>query len=232
MSRVLICIPTKPTLCPALKLKAHELSARLPDANPDHDITIMHDYRKIESLPTDYTPWSKVTRARQLLLDTIDCFKFDYLLWIDADVVEYPADMPSRLIKANPKGIAAPMVFIEGQPTRLYDWAGFVQSGRDHIEPTNRWNIIGRNLQHEPPHWDKEPEGRIVPMDVVGTVVLVHSDIVIGHQFHDAPAMTDWLTLCQKARKIYGSSGVVVDRDCVAMHADLGSGKYEGEVWH
>lgn len=230
--RILVCIPTKPTLCPILKAKAHELSSRLPDANPDHDITIMHDYRKIESLPTDYTPWSKVTRARQLLLDSIDCFKFDYLLWPDADLVDYPTDLPSRLIKANPKGIAAPMVFIEGHPERFYDWAAFVMEGKDHIEPGTNRNFIGRNLQHEPPHWPKEPESRIVPMDCAGTCVLVHSDIIIGHQFVDSPSGTDWLTLCQKARKIYGSSGVVVDRDTVVYHADLGSGKYLGEDWH
>ena len=236
--KILVLIPTKPTLCQALRSRSIELSARMQGANPDHELTIIHDYRKVESLPTDKTAWARVTRARQALLDSIDVLRWDYVLWIDADVVEYPADMPSRLILANPDGIAAPMVFIEGQEARLYDWAAFIQDGRSHIEPNNPAQIKGRNLSHDAPYWDEPPPDRtfghmgIMPMDCVGTIVMVQSRILAGHVFDDHPVFTDWFTLCKKARKIHGPRGVVVDRGISALHADLGSGKYENEQWH
>lgn len=238
--RILILIPTKPTLCQALRSRSIELTARLPDGNPDHELIIVHDYRKVESLPTDKTAWARVTRARQALLDSFHLliFKFDYVLWIDADVVEYPPDMPSRLIEANPDGIAAPMVFVEGREARFYDWAAFIQSGRSHIEPANPVQIKGRNLAHDAPYWDVEPPDRtfghmgIMPMDCVGTIVMIPSNLMTGHIFEDHSVFTDWFTLCKKARKIIGPRGVVVDRGCVTLHADLGSGKYLNESWH
>jgi hypothetical protein len=232
--KILVLVPTKPTLCSILKQRSHVLTSRLPDANPNHELTVIHDYRKIEPLPTDNTPWARVTRARQQLLDSIHLliFKFDCVLWIDADVIEYPADMPSRLIKANPDGIAAPMVFVEGQLERFYDWAAFLQNGSGHIEPANGNQIPGRNLSHNLPYWQVEPKERIVSMDCVGTIVSVPVNIMSGHIFVDHPCFTDWFTLCKRAKKIHGDRGVVVDRDVVAVHADLGSGKYEGEGWH
>ncbi len=53
----------------------------------------------------------------------------DYVLWIDADVVDYPPDLPSRLIERDPLGISAPLVLAAGGGGRFYDTAGFVEEG-------------------------------------------------------------------------------------------------------
>ena len=37
----------------------------------------------------------------------------EHVLWLDADVVRYPADLVSQLHKANPGGVSAPLVLIE-----------------------------------------------------------------------------------------------------------------------
>jgi hypothetical protein len=63
-------------------------------------------------------------------------------------------------------------------------------------------------------------------------MVMVNSKIIEGHRFVDHPSMTDWMHLCHSARKVLGAGGVVVDRGSIALHADLGSGKYENESWH
>ena len=38
----------------------------------------------------------------------------EYVLWLDADVVRYPADLVKRLYETNPTGVSAPLVVIEG----------------------------------------------------------------------------------------------------------------------
>ena len=38
----------------------------------------------------------------------------EYVLWLDADVVRYPADLVRRLYETNPTGVSAPLVVIEG----------------------------------------------------------------------------------------------------------------------
>lgn len=54
---------------------------------------------------------------RNALLDEYLAPAHELVLWLDADVVEYPSDMVAQLHAANPGGVAAPLVLIEESDT-------------------------------------------------------------------------------------------------------------------
>jgi hypothetical protein len=95
-----------------------------------HDVSVMSGcLGALRSLP------------ESLFLTTLQQGSFDYLVWIDSDVVEFPADLPTTLILANPQGVTAPVVLIEEPgplgPSQFYDTTGFVLKGRSESDPTN-----------------------------------------------------------------------------------------------
>ena len=242
-TRILVCIPIKPTLHPGLRDRCVALASALPAANPGLNLALDIDTTPIPPDPADCRPWSKVCRIRNRMLDRIDRDAFDFLLWIDADVIDYPADMPTRLLAGNPAGISAPLVLIEGTD-RSYDWAAFVMAGKDHVLPTDRRRVWGRNLAHEPPYWHEhdpprveddagasprwyEPAGAVVNMDCVGTITLVPTWVYRRARYEDHPAFTDHYPLCLACRQ--AGQRVTVDRSLIAYHADLPKW---GEEWH
>jgi len=243
--RILACIPIKPSLNPQLREICCSLASLLAVENPKHDIGVFFDYTPVAKLPTDSRAWSRVARARNRLLDRITIKEWDYLLWIDADVVKYPLNMPTKLIDGNPDGVSAPMVFVE-DTSRFYDWAAFVMKGKDNISPESNKNIRGRNLHDQPPYWHEyvnkfnllklkmeadplwyQPNETIVEMDCVGTITMVPTWVYQYARYEDHPAFTDHYPIC-KACRDHGKK-VTVDRSIIAYHADLP--KY-GETWH
>jgi hypothetical protein len=44
----------------------------------------------------------------------------EYVLWVDADVVEYPPNLVTLLHQANPEGVTAPTVLIEDSNSEDY----------------------------------------------------------------------------------------------------------------
>jgi hypothetical protein len=160
------------------------------------------------------------------MLTKIDVNHYDYLLWIDADIIDFPLDMPSRLIEGNPTGISAPMVLIEGSNT-FYDYTAFVIKGQDHIEPRSRNCIHGRNLKPQSPYWINVPTETVVELDCVGTITLVPSWVYKFARYEDHPAFTDHYPLCKAVRD--AGLKVTVDRSLLAYHANLPA---YGESWH
>jgi glycosyltransferase involved in cell wall biosynthesis len=81
----------------------------------------------------------------------------DWVLWLDVDVVEYPADLIERLL-ATGKEIVQPHCVLEyGGPT--FDCNGWRDQGRLHLD-------------------DLRAEGELVELDAVGgTILLVRADI-------------------------------------------------------
>jgi len=75
------------------------------EANPELALEIFVDSGPLAMQASDERPLSKTARLRNRMLDAVNVSAFDYLLWIDADVVEYPATLPSLLISANPGGV-------------------------------------------------------------------------------------------------------------------------------
>ena len=83
----------------------------------------------------------------------------DWVLWIDADVLDYPADVIERLL-ATGKDIVHPHCLIEpgGSPRRTFDLNAWRDQGRLHMD-------------------DLRAEGDLVRLDSVGgTMLLVRAD--------------------------------------------------------
>ena len=146
-----------------------------------------------------------------------------WVFWVDADLVEYPANLIDELIGRAEGGIAAPLVLMEGNlsepaypagfgPGRFYDIAGFVENGR--------W------ARFTPPHFDQL--GPVYQLDSVGCCYLVNADLyrhgarheldhasatfitenrvweedaICQNQRGPANSFSDHYTVCQFARK-------------------------------
>lgn len=81
----------------------------------------------------------------------------DWVLWIDVDVVEYPADVIQRLLAARRDIVTPNCVWRFGGPS--FD--------------RNAWRDRGRRHLH-----DLKSEGKLVPLDAVGgTMLLVRADV-------------------------------------------------------
>jgi hypothetical protein len=128
--RVAILVPSNPRLHPRLKTILTDNLHAILDSNPQLDLRIYVDAGPLPELPDDMRPLSKISRLRNRMLDSLDLEKFDYLVWIDSDLVEIPPDLPTTLVTANPDGVTAPMVLIEEPgpvgPNQFYDTTAFV----------------------------------------------------------------------------------------------------------
>jgi hypothetical protein len=97
----------------------------------------------------------------------------DWVAWIDADIVDYPANLIAELVERAGSGIAAPLVLMDGErgtgslnadgfgPGRFFDIAGFVEN--------LRWARFD-----EP--WFDQP-GPVYSLDSVGSLYVVNADI-------------------------------------------------------
>jgi glycosyltransferase involved in cell wall biosynthesis len=84
----------------------------------------------------------------------------DWVLWIDADVMDYPADIVERLLAAG-KDIVHPhcLIALAHEPARTFDLNAWRDHGRLHMD-------------------DLRSEGDVVPLDSVGgTMLLIRADI-------------------------------------------------------
>eukprot|EP01051_Picozoa_sp_SAG22_P015594 SAG22_NODE_2060_length_3063_cov_1.479757_2_plen_196_part_00 len=126
----------------------------------------------------------------------------DLVLWLDADVVAYPPDLIKRLHDANPGGVTAPMVYIEGSDDeayhlrlcrrricggrrqterhlQLYDRAAFMVTGTN---VSNDKSFPG-NAQAFPPYFGPAAEAAlasasgILECESVGTVYLLPASV-------------------------------------------------------
>ncbi|EKX32328.1 hypothetical protein GUITHDRAFT_121497 [Guillardia theta CCMP2712] len=139
---------------------------------------------------------------------------FDYVMWIDSDLVSYPPDLPSKLIRSNPHGMTAPLVLLE-EPGPLgtdqfYDTTAFVLESTLH--PSNPTPYL---------------EGRNV--DRVGTIYIVAADIYSEGMvlYEDHPAFTEHFSIAAHARRM--GRPVLMYNGAVARHANL---LLYGETFH
>jgi peptide chain release factor subunit 1 len=109
-----------------------------------------------------YAPHIQVARRsvlaksrNQLLFRALD--DEEWVLWLDADVIEYPADIVERLLAAGKLVV---------QPHCVYDYGGSTFD-------LNAWRDHGRLHLH-----DLRNEGELVRLDSVGgTMLLVRADV-------------------------------------------------------
>lgn len=212
---ILTLIPLKANMHADLKARGIALASRLPAANPDLNIVNVFDFRHLPKEDGDCRPWSKVTRVRNTLIECFNLNQFSHVLWIDADLVEYPADLPTRLLATNATGISSLPVYIEDREHDFYDWAAFI--GLDLVH----WG-------HPFPHHRDVVGKDVVDVAGVGCVYTCPVDIYLdGARHEDHPTNTDHWPICEAARA--KGQRVTVDMRMRALHANLP--KY-GEAWH
>lgn len=159
--------------------------------------------------------FARLARMRQACVDVFLRPYHDDVLWIDADIVEYPLDIHSRL-RATGDGIVSPVVLIEGT-SENYDTAGMRESFDFRSGST-------------PPYFSSEG---VVPLESVGGCVLVPAEVHRKVQFSSQPDdesrwVTEWWSLCQGAKAL--GYTVQCNTDIKVYHANLPD--YEGENWH
>lgn len=113
----------------ALAEVAAQLLARLPDANPGMTFDIRRDAAAVP-VPPSPSLYARHAAVRNYMLDTYLAEHHTHVLWVDSDLVDYPADLPTLLSAANPGGIAAPLCLLDKCGPRFYDIGGFIEGGR------------------------------------------------------------------------------------------------------
>ncbi|RMG95859.1 MAG: hypothetical protein D6706_11255 [Chloroflexi bacterium] len=166
--------------------------------------------------------WYHAVAREELIFDYLKD-EHDYILWVDADIVSAPPDLPALLYDANPDGVTAPLVLIEGTP-QFYDTLGFIEDGA--------------RTRPFPPYFDGPVTDGLVDLDSVGCIYLAPADVVRQESYgsrpydpkYDHPSIaqtghTDhWPVMCAAADEGYRIACLTT---AVAYHADLSE-----EGWH
>lgn len=181
-------------MSPTLVARARELLGRLSE---ETRVRVCPE-------PGDERPFSAHAAARNKMLELYLKKEHTHVLWIDADVVDYPADLASRLYNLDSDGIIAPTPLIEGS-ARFYDVYGFVDSH-------------GRRLERPYPPYLANP------LMSVGTCYLAPAALYhAGARYEPTDGHTEHYSVCRRAKRVSSTADVVV------YHANLP--KY-GEEWH
>ena len=220
------------------------------------DIDYALDNDRVGKESGDYTPWSRVKRIRNLMINKYDIKKYDYLYIIDSDIIYYPHNFLLRAIGLNPQGITAPMALIENSVV-FYDWCGYQKKNGTSLYGPYRSCFMNkscqeRNFQLSPPY--VHDLSRLVEIDSVGCTYVVPAITFsqtygsmkqelldsfriakVGNhkinedivQYEDHPTFTDHFTVCAAVRA--NGNRILMDRGSPAYHADL---PLHGEGWH
>src|SRR6266581_1408402 len=105
MNSVLILVPVKPQMNRILQLRLRANLRLIEQYNPSLRMSVCIAEEPEPKLAGDATPWSRVTRVRNRMLAKVPWREHDYVMWLDADLVEFPPDLPTRLVNlANQHG--------------------------------------------------------------------------------------------------------------------------------
>lgn len=158
--------------------------------------------------------WGRFARMRQSCINQFLTDDHDWVLWIDADIIQFPPTLFHDLRDTDMlSNVVSPLVAIEGNPGINYDTAG--------TRPD-----FGSRSGMQP------PEPGVYKMFSVGGCVLVPAPVHQLVEFqaqadNDLSANTEWTSLCEGARKM--GYDILWNTNVVVFHADLP--KY-GEGWH
>jgi len=228
---ILILQPIRPTNPPVLRAVADALLARLPAANPGLTFDIRQDDRAPE-IPPHPSLYMRHATVRNFMLDTYLKPEHDAVLWIDSDLIEYPADLPTQLYRVvhreghkvylpddsdddtpfrypDERVIAAPLAILSpssGWPERFYDIGGFIERG-------SRARLF-------PPWFDQA--GPVIELDSVGCCYLAPAWLYrAGVRYRPPPTdyyVEHW-SVMQQARE--RGVRIVALTDVRAVHAWL-----------
>lgn len=216
--QVLVPMIFKPDLNPWLLRRMRENLAKLIRCNPRFAIDVVEFDEPFTNEPGERI-WAKVGRARNHVIEQQLLRRHEYVLWIDADIVRYPADILTTLHAANPDGITAPAVMIEDD-NKFYDWAAFV-------EQDDAGDLV--TFSPEAPYWrfpDRIQNGRLELAGVGSMYLMPAWPYKLGARHADTP-WTDHWPICETVRR--ANSKVVCLTEVRVDHAELP--RY-GEPWH
>jgi hypothetical protein len=180
---ILVLQPTRPSNPPALRDRADELIARMLRARVEDDLEIVQD-DTAPPIPPHPSKYMRHATVRNYMLDTYLEPHHTHVLWIDSDLIDYPAELPTLLMEGvtraqwtcpqcgmstvlgdsvcghqwdDTDAIAAPFAMLDRCQNRFYDIGGFIEKG-------NRARMW-------PPYFDQQ--GDIIELDSVGCCYLV-----------------------------------------------------------
>ena len=205
MANILALVPAKPGLAPALRERAVALLARLIVAERAIGEHQLEAHIRTCNEVGDGRAYSAHAAARNATLGEYLRPAHTHVLWIDADVVDYPDNLATRLHAIDSEAVIAPLVLIEGT-NRFYDTRGFV-------------GLDGGTPRLYPPYG---VEGAML---AVGTCYLMPAaPFLAGVRYEPTPEQTEHWSVCRESGlRVRGTEAVTV------FHADLP--KY-GEAWH
>ncbi len=198
---VLVAIPYKADMPTVLVDKMDELVERLYFNTPGFGLQVAKFSKELNTPKIPYA--APQAAARNALLDAHLKTFHDYVMWIDADLVDYPADIIRRLYSVNPFGITAPAVLIEGGDT-FYDTYGFVEDGH--------------KVRPRPPYFDNTDT--VIPMEAVGCAYLAPAWLYLaGYRYSTTPDHTEHYSIMREAKA--HNIKIVCDTNTVVYHANL-----------
>lgn len=225
MKNVLVAIPVKAEMHPALRSRMQALSATLVNNNPGYNAEICIFADQVSQTPGQRSIFDRPAQARNLLIEKHLKPHHDYVLWIDSDLVSYTPDMIMRLVATNPDGVTAPLPLIEAtgnqQDHWFYDVAAFVEKD----QPVYRDGPHFGNVAHAPPYF-KNP-AQVVDLLSCGCAYIAPASLHrSGVQFEPTP-FTDHFPLMAEATR--QGMRICCPRFVIVEHAYLP--KYK-EAWH
>lgn len=121
---VLVALPySADMLCELQRVMFTRLKA-MECANPGFNLRLgLYDKpysNDMDAAKTKKSGRGVLATLRNALLDDYLAPAHELVLWLDADVVDYPADMVAQLHAANPGGVSAPLVLIEESDTEEF----------------------------------------------------------------------------------------------------------------
>lgn len=183
--------------------RAVSLLSRLPGANPGMVFDMHQDSRSITPPPSP-SKYARHAAVRNYMLDTYLRPEHTHVLWIDSDLVDYPADIPMTLAAVG--GICAPLCLLDKCGPRFYDIGGFIEQGR--------------RARMAPPYFVQE--GPVIDLDSVGCLYLAPADLYRSGVRYSPPP-TDYYVEHWSVMGAARAQGISIRAltDVAALHAYL-----------
>jgi hypothetical protein len=126
--------------------------------------------------------FSAHARARNALLDACDLGAYDYLYWVDIDIIRWPDGMIAWALAHNPDGVSAPAVLLHRYQDRFYDTLGFLEAGAE--------------ARLYPPWFDQA--GPVLDLSSVGSCYIIPAGVYRdGARYADTAGATEHLSVMQ-----------------------------------
>lgn len=211
---ILVLQPIRPTNPPALRDRADALLERMVSACPFYEFDIAQDDSAVP-IPAHPSIYMRHATVRNYMLDRYLSPAHTHVLWIDSDLIDYPAELPALLHHAAPNAICAPMAVLDDSAGRMgqipgkerfYDVGGFIERG-------NRARMY--------PPWF-EQTGDVIELDSVGCCYLAPASLYhAGVRYRPPPTdyyVEHWSVMQEAKRRGYRVCALTTVR---AVHAWL-----------